>query len=155
VNHDHQAPNDTDHDHPDPDQPSYRPGLDHLHPDRIRIGSVGVFAGDWACTPTADGAMRIPVGFVGTLIDRWNGWAVFTCTRPVAEAIVAEQQQTRDRLRQDILARGVDGTDADRSTSRWRGWSSTATPSRSTNAPSTATRRPCNASAPTTRAGMW
>jgi hypothetical protein len=26
--------------------------LDHLHPDRIRIGSVGVFAGDWAWTPT-------------------------------------------------------------------------------------------------------
>ncbi len=45
------------------------PNLDHLHPDRVRIGSVGVFAGDWAWTPDAEGAMRIPTGFVGTLID--------------------------------------------------------------------------------------
>jgi hypothetical protein len=43
--------------------------LDHLHPDRVRIGSVGVFAGDWAWACAPDGAMRIPVGFVGTLID--------------------------------------------------------------------------------------
>jgi hypothetical protein len=43
--------------------------LDHLHPDQVRIGSVGVFSGDWAWTPADDGTMRIPVGFVGTLID--------------------------------------------------------------------------------------
>src|SRR5439155_10865187 len=55
---------------PDIDRPTDRPDLDHLRPDRIRIGSVGVFAGDWAWTPDAAGAMRIPVGFVGTLIDR-------------------------------------------------------------------------------------
>jgi hypothetical protein len=57
-------------DHPNPDHPNLdHPNLDHLHPDRIRIGSVGVFAGDWAWTPDAEGAMRIPIGFVGTLID--------------------------------------------------------------------------------------
>jgi len=32
------------------------------------------------------------MGSVGTLIDWWNGWAVFSCTRPVAEAVVAQQQ---------------------------------------------------------------
>ena len=61
--------------------------LSHLHPDRLRIGGVGVFSGDWAWTTAADGADRIAVGYVGTLIDTWNGWAVFSCTRPVAEAI--------------------------------------------------------------------
>lgn len=69
MNHDHPAPNDTDPGHHDPDRPTDVPGLDHLHPDRIRIGSVGVFAGDWAWTTRTDGATRIPVGFVGTLID--------------------------------------------------------------------------------------
>jgi len=83
--------------------------LDHLHPDRIRIGSIGVFAGDWAWAPNADGAMRIPVGFVGTLIDTWNGWAVFTCTRQVAEAIVADQQQQRDQYRRALADQGVPG----------------------------------------------
>jgi hypothetical protein len=92
---------------PDIDRPTDRPDLDHLRPDRIRIGSVGVFAGDWAWTPDAAGAMRIPVGFVGTLIDTWNGWAVFTCTRQVAEAIVADQQLQRDQYRQALTDQGV------------------------------------------------
>jgi len=74
VNDDPSAPpnldlTDPDLDDPDVDRPTDRPDLDHLRPDRIRIGSVGVFAGDWAWTPDAAGAMRIPVGFVGTLID--------------------------------------------------------------------------------------
>jgi hypothetical protein len=43
--------------------------LEHLHPDQVRIGSIGVFSGDWAWTTAPDGAMRTPVGFVGTLID--------------------------------------------------------------------------------------
>ncbi len=88
--------------------------LSHLHPDRVRIGSIGVFAGDWAWTPTADGAMRIPAAFVGTLIDTWNGWAVFTCTRPVAEAIVADQQDQRDQYRQALVDQGVPDDDLDR-----------------------------------------
>jgi hypothetical protein len=45
-------------------QPS--PDLRYLHPDNLDIGSVGVFAGDWAWTGTPS---RIPVGFVGVLID--------------------------------------------------------------------------------------
>src|SRR5256714_2943794 len=87
----HNQPDDPDGyspdlDDADPDDPTCRPEWEHLRPERIRIGSIGVFAGDWAWTPAADGAMRIPVAFVGTLIARWNGWAVFACTREVAEA---------------------------------------------------------------------
>ncbi|WKU03421.1 DUF4314 domain-containing protein [Micromonospora sp. HUAS LYJ1] len=96
--------------HPDGDDRN----LSHVYPDAVRLGGPGVFAGDWAYTPNAAGQMRIPVGFVGTLIDRWNGWAVFRCTRQVAEAIVADQQAHRDQLRQNLLDDGVTATDADR-----------------------------------------
>jgi hypothetical protein len=80
----------------------------------VRLGSVGVFSGDWAWTPAEDGAMRVPAGFVGTLIDTWNGWAVFTCTRQVAEAIVADQHHCRESYRQHLRARGVAGEELDR-----------------------------------------
>jgi hypothetical protein len=80
--------------------------LSHLRPDRLRLGSVGVFAGDWAWTGDPP---RIPVGFVGTLIDRWNGWAVFTCTREVAEAIVADQDRMRGLERARLVRAGVTG----------------------------------------------
>ncbi|WP_260428560.1 DUF4314 domain-containing protein [Micromonospora globispora] len=88
--------------------------LSHLHPDRVRPGGPGVFAGDWAWTPNADGEMRVPVGFAGTLVDNWNGWAVFTCTRQVAEAIVADQQAARGRYRKHLAAHGVAGVQQDR-----------------------------------------
>ncbi|MBM0255857.1 DUF4314 domain-containing protein [Micromonospora sp. 4G55] len=91
--------------HPDGDDRD----LSHVHPDRVRLGGRGVFAGDWACRPNPDGDMRIPVGFVGTLVDTWNGWAVFTCTREVAEAIVADQSDARDRYRQHLAAQGITG----------------------------------------------
>ncbi|MEU8299722.1 DUF4314 domain-containing protein [Micromonospora sp. NPDC048909] len=83
--------------------------LSHVHPDQVRLGGPRVFAGDWAWTPNPNGELRIPVGFAGTLVDTWNGWAVFTCTREVAEAIVAEQQEARDRYRQHLTADGVTG----------------------------------------------
>jgi hypothetical protein len=88
--------------------------LSHLHPDNLRIGRVGVFSGDWAWTIGADGTDRIPVGYVGTLIDTWNGWAVFSCTRPVAEAIVAEQQRQRRDHRDTLLTQGEPEADVDR-----------------------------------------
>ncbi|MGW3607936.1 DUF4314 domain-containing protein [Micromonospora sp. NPDC005161] len=87
--------------------------LSHLHPKQVPIGGPGVFAGDWSWTPNDDGEMRIPVGFIGTLVDTWNGWAVFTCTRQVAEAIVADQQAARDRYRQHLADQGVTGSDLD------------------------------------------
>jgi hypothetical protein len=81
--------------------------VSHLRPDRVRIGSVGVFAGDWARTVDADGDDRIAVAFVGTLIARWNGWAVFSCTREVAEAIVADHQEHRRERRESLRGQGV------------------------------------------------
>jgi hypothetical protein len=87
--------------------------VSHLHPDTVRVGSLGVFSGDWAWTIDADGSDRLPVGFVGTLID-WNGWAVFSCTRPVAEAIVAHQQQHRQELRESYRSQGVPAHELDR-----------------------------------------
>ena len=78
--------------------------LTHLHPDRVGIGAVGVFSGEWAAT--ADGH-RYATGYVGTLIGRWNGWAVFTCTRQVADAIVADHEQQRRQLRDELRDGGV------------------------------------------------
>ena len=77
-----------------------------------------MFSGDWAWTIGADGTDRITVGYVGTLIDTWNGWAVFSCTRSVAAAIkraVLHLMQLRgplalsvtDRLWPDRVARSV------------------------------------------------
>ena len=86
------------------------PDPDYLRPDRLRIGDIGVFAGSWAWVEGPNGP-RIPVGFVGTLIGTWNGWAVFTCTREVAEAIVADQNRCRADLRADLEAQGVTGTE--------------------------------------------
>ncbi len=91
--------------HPDGDDRD----LSHVYPDQVRLGRPGVFAGDWAWTSNPDGQLRIPVGFVGTLVDTWNGWAVFTCTREVAEAIVADQQAARDRYRRHLAADGITG----------------------------------------------
>ncbi|MFI5951884.1 DUF4314 domain-containing protein [Micromonospora chalcea] len=88
--------------------------VSHLYPDRVRIGGVGVFAGDWARTTGPDGDDRVEVGFVGILIDYWNGWAVFSCTRDVAEAIVADQQRHRDRYRDRLREQGVPAGDLDR-----------------------------------------
>lgn len=88
--------------------------VSHLHPDRVHLGDVGVFSGEWAMTAGPDGDDRFEIGFVGTLIDRWNGWAVFSCTRTVAEAIVADQQRHRDQYRQSLRDEGVLEDDLDR-----------------------------------------
>jgi hypothetical protein len=84
----------------------------HLAQDRVRIGGIAVFAGDWTWYRTGDGDDRIRVGFVGVLIDTWNGWAVFTCTRAVAEAIAADQGRMRADLHAWEVARGLSETDA-------------------------------------------
>ncbi|MHA4948722.1 DUF4314 domain-containing protein [Micromonospora sp. SD19] len=81
--------------------------VSHLHPDRVRVGDVGVFSGEWALTVGRDGSDRLEVGFVGTLIDHWNGWAVFSCSRAVAEAVVADQQRRRDQCRVSMRDAGV------------------------------------------------
>lgn len=88
--------------------------VSHLHPDRVRVGDVGVFSGDWARAADLDGSDRIEVGFVGILIEHWNGWAVFSCTRQVAEAIVADQQRHRDQYRDSLQETGVPADELDR-----------------------------------------
>ncbi|MEV6377650.1 DUF4314 domain-containing protein [Micromonospora musae] len=88
--------------------------LSHLHPDQVRIGDVGVFSGDWELTTDPDGGDRFAVGFAGTLIDHWNGWAVFSCTRDVAEAIVADQQRHRDQYRHSLRDEGLPEDELDR-----------------------------------------
>jgi len=90
-----------------------RPDLSYLDPDRIRVGSTGVFAGDWAWEYDNDGNAFVPVGFVGTLVDTWNGWAVYTCSREVAAEIVAEQNRARDNARASRVAAGVPADQVD------------------------------------------
>ena len=65
------------------------------------IGGIGVFTN--AFSERVDGVDK-PIGFVGTLIDHWNGFSVFTCTRAVAEAIVAAQDQVRTAYRAELAA---------------------------------------------------
>lgn len=73
-----------------------------------------MFAGDWGSYTDGDGAWRTSRGCVGTLIDTWNGWAVFRCTRAVADAIVEDLQQNRDTYRSHLTADGVAAADLDR-----------------------------------------
>ncbi|MDG4795029.1 hypothetical protein [Micromonospora sp. WMMD1082] len=87
--------------------------LSHLHPDQLRIGGVGVFAGDWSYPTDPSGEVPLPVGFVGVLTGTWNGYAVFTCSRQVAEAIVADQQVQRERHRAWLIDLGRGPADAD------------------------------------------
>lgn len=86
--------------------------LSHLHPDTISIGRAGVFAGDWTYK-SDDGPGRYRIAYAGTLIDRWNGWAVFSCGRAAAEAIVADQEHERQRHRAALAADGLTGDDLD------------------------------------------
>ena len=88
--------------------------LHEIDPDRVRLGGVGVFSGEWMWTDGGQGPDYARIGFVGTLIDTWNGWAVFSCTRRVAEAIVADLQDQRDRERERLRAAGVAEQDLDR-----------------------------------------
>ncbi|GGK31410.1 hypothetical protein GCM10010124_25200 [Pilimelia terevasa] len=80
-------------------------------PRPLRIGEEGIFAGDWALTyDPATGRHRVPVGFPGLLIDWWNGFAVWSCSRPVAEAVVADQQCLRDQVTHTLTGQGLTGT---------------------------------------------
>lgn len=88
---------------------------DHLDAVNIMIGDAGLFAGDWAAYDQ-HGRTRHPVGFVGRL-DAFRGregrYAVFSCDRVVAEAIVAEQERLRDETRERLRAEGLRGSDLD------------------------------------------
>ncbi|MFY1673999.1 hypothetical protein ACN27G_29270 [Plantactinospora sp. WMMB334] len=87
----------------------------HLAPHHVMVGDLGVFAGDWAAYDQ-HGRTRYPTGFLGRL-DAQRGrdgqYAVFSCDRDVAEAIVAEQERLRDETRQRLTAEGLRGPDLD------------------------------------------
>lgn len=88
--------------------------LHEMKPDQVRLGGTAVFSGEWMWTDGGEGPDYARIGFVGTLIDTWNGWAVFSCTRPVAEAIIADLQDQRGRERERLQGRGVAEQDLDR-----------------------------------------
>ena len=90
-----------------------------LRADQVCSGRVGVFSGDWMWTQPHDGPDYCRIGFVGTLIDRWNGWAVFSCTRQVAGAIVTDQQQQRAQEQARLQAGGMSQADARRQVDGW------------------------------------
>ncbi|PZG13457.1 hypothetical protein C1I95_23680 [Micromonospora craterilacus] len=77
------------------------------------IGDVGVFAGEWAAYDHL-GEIRYPTGFIGrldALRGREDRYAVFSCDRNTAEAIVAEQERLREETRQRLRADGRRGED--------------------------------------------
>jgi hypothetical protein len=80
--------------------------LSHLRRDQVRLGHTGVFSGEWML---ADDGTReaYRIGFLGILVGHWNGWAVFSCTRQVADAIVADLEDVRDAERAGLRAAGV------------------------------------------------
>lgn len=87
--------------------------LSHLHPDQVRLGSAGVFSGEWMLDD--DGFRECyQIGFAGTLVGDWNGWAVFSCTRQVADAIVADLEQVREAERDSLRTAGVTEKDLER-----------------------------------------
>lgn len=95
----------------DTDQPT--PDLARLHPDHVRIGRAGIFALDMNYTTDTAGQPRLPVGFIGVLIDVWNGWAVFRCTRDVADAIITDQRRARDTERARLTATAMTGEEVE------------------------------------------
>lgn len=92
----------------------------------LRPGESGYFAGEWLAYPY-DGGQRFESAYAGTLIRRWNGWAVWECTREVAEAIVADQEAARRHWRATFEAQGMteprlsQAVDADVPEMRWDG----------------------------------
>ncbi|MGI5151417.1 hypothetical protein ACQEVC_34475 [Plantactinospora sp. CA-294935] len=82
--------------------PSRPPGATaEEHPvDRV------VFSGEWLMYDGPDG-VRFQSGYAGRLIDRWNGWAVWECTREVAAAVVTDNEIARRHTRGLLQAQGM------------------------------------------------
>lgn len=75
----------------------------HLQP-----GESGYFSGEWLEYPY-DGGRRFESAYAGTLIRRWNGWAVWSCTRDVAAAVVTDQEMARRHNRVLLEQSGLTG----------------------------------------------
>lgn len=72
----------------------------------LRPGESGYFAGEWLEYPY-DGGRRFESAYAGTLVDHWNGWAVWECTRDVATAVVTDQEAARRHNRALLAASGL------------------------------------------------
>jgi hypothetical protein len=97
---------------PEPSTAHSTEPIDHqvaqLTPDNVRVGGAGIFSGEWALTDDN----RYEAGYVGILHGHWNGWAVFTCSRDVAAAIVADHIRIRTEHLQRLLAAGHTAAEA-------------------------------------------
>lgn len=84
--------------------------LVHPRPDRLRIGDPGVFA-HHGLTGTGGDPEGFPVGYCGRLEDWWHGWAVWSTTRDVIEAMVTEQHRLRHIATGRLSADGYTGAE--------------------------------------------
>ncbi|MFF0467510.1 hypothetical protein ACFYPX_08825 [Micromonospora zamorensis] len=66
----------------------------------------GYFAGEWL-EYRHDGGRRFESAYAGTLVRRWEGWAVWECTRDVAAAVVTDQEAARRHWRAVYEAQGM------------------------------------------------
>ncbi|MFI7431544.1 hypothetical protein ACIBPB_31640 [Micromonospora sp. NPDC049836] len=79
----------------------------------LQHGESAYFSGEWLEYPY-DGGRRFESAYAGTLVRRWNGWAVWSCTREVAEAIVTDQEMSRRHNRALLAANGLAGEKLER-----------------------------------------
>lgn len=92
----------------------------------LEPGESGYFAGEWLEYPY-DGGRRFESAYAGTLVKRWNGWAVWSCTREVAAAVVTDQEAARRHWRAVYQAQSMTeprlsrALDADVPEMRWDG----------------------------------
>lgn len=92
----------------------------------LQPGESGYFSGEWLEYPY-DGGRRFESAYAGTLVKRWNGWAVWSCTREVAAAVVTDQEAARRHWRAVYKAQGMTeprlsrALDADVPEMRWDG----------------------------------
>ncbi|MCW3838504.1 hypothetical protein ONA70_00105 [Micromonospora yasonensis] len=92
----------------------------------LQPGESGYFSGEWLEYPY-DGGRRFESAYAGTLVKRWNGWAVWSCVREVAEAIVTDQEMSRRHNRVLLAHSGLSGDklerylDQDVPPMRWEG----------------------------------
>lgn len=66
-----------------------------------------LYSGDWAeHGPRACTCHRYADGFTGRPADTWNGWAVFTVTRPIMTAIIDTHHHDMAALITDAVSNG-------------------------------------------------
>ncbi|GIG63345.1 hypothetical protein Lfu02_77170 [Longispora fulva] len=77
----------------------------------LRVGDTVIVSGDWLKHLDHAGYRT---GYTGQLVETRSGYVVFDCTRTVVEAMCADQERLRDRVRQHAVAFGISGVALDR-----------------------------------------